>query len=189
MRPKARDWPNTAARLNWVTGWRRVTQQGAILTCTWWTVHAARVLTDHTTCPGLGLIYRIRLLNVHKTAPWATSRKECMTWYSSIPMPCLWGSLCRWNSWGGEGHKNKTTAKEEKAYSSTLFHIWTAASIFKFVHPNCHILLYIAIFLVLTETWILFCRAQLDIWRGICVRRSTLVHTKIFVKTYNTNHV
>jgi hypothetical protein len=36
-------------------------------------------LTDHTTCPDL-------LLNVHKTPPWATSRKEGMAWYSSRPM-------------------------------------------------------------------------------------------------------
>ncbi len=44
------------------------------------------VLTDHTTCPGLELIY---LLNLHKTPSWPTTHKEGMAWYSSRPMPSL----------------------------------------------------------------------------------------------------
>jgi hypothetical protein len=45
-------------------------------------------LTDHTTCPGLGLIYY--WMYVDKTQSWATSRKEGMVWNSNRPMPSLW---------------------------------------------------------------------------------------------------
>ncbi len=45
-------------------------------------------LTDHTACLGLGADL---LLNVHKTTSCAMSHKEGMTWYSSRPMPSLWG--------------------------------------------------------------------------------------------------
>ncbi len=48
----------------------------------------------------------------------------------------------------GTGTQNKTTAKEEETYSSTIFLTWFAASIFKFVHTN--VTSYIAIFYVLS---------------------------------------
>jgi hypothetical protein len=31
------------------------------------------------------------IVNVHNQPPWATSRKEVMDWYSSRPMPSLYG--------------------------------------------------------------------------------------------------
>ncbi len=69
MRPKAIEgWPNTAGRL---AGWRRVNQQGVILSVMDGPLPPA--LTDHTTCPSY--VADI-LLNVHKKP----SHKEGMGW-------------------------------------------------------------------------------------------------------------
>jgi hypothetical protein len=76
-------WPNTAARL---AGWRRVTQQGVIL-YVMDGPHAACPDGPHHHLPRSGADV---LLNVQKTPPWATSRKEGMAWYSSRPMSSLW---------------------------------------------------------------------------------------------------
>jgi hypothetical protein len=47
-------------------------------------------LTEHTICPGLGLILGWAITKCAKTLSWAMSRKEGMAWYSSRPMPSLW---------------------------------------------------------------------------------------------------
>jgi hypothetical protein len=85
-------WSNTAARL---AGWKRVTRPGVIL---WFCMRRMdrtaflfrTVLVAVTGAAQLradGIFSCCFIVNVHSHPSWATSRKEGMAWYSSIPMP------------------------------------------------------------------------------------------------------
>ncbi len=59
--------------------------------CTWWTSRTVPVaLTEAAQLRADWISSCCFRVNVHNHPSWATSRKECMAWLSSRPLPSLW---------------------------------------------------------------------------------------------------
>jgi hypothetical protein len=92
MRPKARG----LAHHGDPPGWLEESDPAGVI-CTWWTGCTACLFLYRTGCPDRSCPAAswwnsscCYVVNVHNNPPWATSRKDGIAWYSSIPMPSLW---------------------------------------------------------------------------------------------------